>query len=59
KPVLETFYHPVRRSGVHPSYSRRGACGIPDLEFGILETRDSKLHGVSQFHFVSVFHSVS
>ena len=58
KPVLETFYHPVRRSGVHPSYSRRGACGIPDLEFGILETRDSKLHGVSlvsRFHVVSVF----
>ena len=24
---LKTFYHPVRRSGVHPSLSRRGAYG--------------------------------
>ena len=39
KPVLETFYHPVRRSGVHPSYSRRGALGIPNLESGITNSR--------------------
>ena len=28
----ETFYHPVRRSGVHPSYSRRGAFGIRNFQ---------------------------
>ncbi len=35
----KTFYHPVRRSGVHPSYSRRGAFGIRDPRKSRLETQ--------------------
>ena len=35
----ETFYHPVRRSGVHPSLSRRGAFGIGNSQKLGLNTR--------------------
>ncbi len=39
KPELRTFYHPVRRSGVHPSLSRRGAFGIRDPRKPRLKSR--------------------
>ena len=59
-----TFYHPVRRSGGHPSYSRRGAFGMRNTRWPAKAGTQNlgafhAFHLVSVFHRVSVFHSVS
>ena len=55
KPGLRTFYHPVRRSGVHPSLSRRGAFGIwnPDPQKPGLKTSDRFTRFKCFRHFIS------
>ena len=60
KPGLATFYHPVRRSGVPPSLSKRGAFGIRTsnrpAEAGTQNTRSFHVFQVLQaFHFFHPF----